>query len=90
MLLPDEVDPWRETRELLLRRHDAFLARGNGAREEMLAAAARLDAIAADVAADFPLTQPQVEAHRMCIAEHVMAVHDVEAAAVELMKAAMA
>ena len=75
----------RETSELLLRRHDAFPAH-NGA--EMLAVARLDDAIVADVAADSPAgTQPQAapEAHRV-LPNTSAAVHDVEAAAVELMK----
>jgi hypothetical protein len=89
-LLPDEVQPFAETRDLMMRRHAAFLDRGNGAMEEMAAIDARLDAIKSAVAADFPLTQPEVESHRARMADRVMAIHDVESAAVEAMKAAMA
>jgi hypothetical protein len=89
-LLPDEVEPLRETRELMLRRHTAFLDRGNAALEEMRAIDARLDAIKAAVAADYPLSQPEVETHRARIAGQVMAIHDVETAAVEALKATMA
>jgi hypothetical protein len=88
-LLPDEVEPLRETRELMLRRHNAFLDRGNAAQKEMRAIDARLDAIKAAVVADYPLSQPEVEAHRVRIAGQVMAIHDVEAAAVETLKATM-
>lgn len=89
-LLPDEIEPLRETRELMLRRHAAFLERGNDAREEMVQIDERLDAIRAAVAADFPLSPAEVEAHRGRVAEQVMAIHDMEAAAVDMMKAAMA
>jgi hypothetical protein len=80
----------RETRELMLRRHTTFLDRGNTALEEMRAIDARLDAIKAAVAADYPLSQPEVETHRARIAGQVMAIHDVETAAVEALKATMA
>ena len=89
-LLPDEVEPFRETRELMTRRHHVFLDRGNAALEEMKDIDARLDAIKSAVSADFPLTGPEVEAHRARIAAQLMAIHDVEAAAVEAMKAGMA
>lgn len=89
LLLPDDVEPFRETRELMTRRHDAFLDRGNAAREEMLGIDARLAAIRDAIATDFPLTQPQIEAHRARMAEQIMAIHDVEAAAVETLKGAM-
>ena len=90
MLLPDEVEPFRETRELMTRSHHAFLDRGNAARDEMVANTERLAAVKDAVAADFPLSQSQVEAHRARLAEQIMTIHDVEAAAVETMKAAMA
>lgn len=89
-LLSDDVQPFGETRALMLRRHEAFLNRGNAATEEMTAIDGRLAAIRAAVAADFPLTQPQVERFRAAIAERVGAIGEVEAAAVEALKAAIA
>jgi hypothetical protein len=89
-LLPDEIEPFRETRELMTRRHAVFLERGNDALEEMKAIDGRLKAIKDAVAADFPLAQAEVEALRARLAEQIMAIHDLEAAAVEMMKAAMA
>ena len=89
-LLPDEVAPFGETRALLLERHARFLSEGNAARPRLVAIDARLAAIRAALAADFPLTAPQVEAHRAAIAEQVMAVHDIEAAAVAALREAMA
>jgi hypothetical protein len=88
-LLPDDVEPFRETRELMWRRHLAFLERGNAALEEMKAIDARLDAIKAALAGEFPLTQPEVEAFRARLADGVMAIHDVEAAAVEALRGAV-
>jgi hypothetical protein len=89
-LLADEVEPFRETRELMLRRHAFFLDRGNAALEEMRAIDARLAAIKAAVADDFPLTQPEVEAYRARLAEQIMIIHDVEAAAVQSLRGEMA
>jgi len=89
LLLPDEVEPLRETRALLDRRHVAFLEAGNGAIEEMTTIDRRLATIAAETSAEFPMTQQEVEAHRARLAEQVMALHDVEAAAVAALTAAM-
>jgi hypothetical protein len=89
-LLPDESEPLRETRELMTRRHAAFLERGNAALEEMKAIDSRLAAIKAEVAADFPLAPAEVEAFRARLAGQVMAIHEVEAAAVATMTAAIA
>ena len=89
-LLPDEIAPFGETRALLLERHARFLSEGNAARPRMEAIDARLAAIRAALAADFPLTTPQVEAHRAAVAAQVMAVHDIEATAVAALREAMA
>ena len=88
-LLPDEVAPFYETRELIRRRHLAFLDRGNAATVEMNDIDARLAAIRAMMANEWPLTQAEVEALRAGIAEQLMIIHDVEAKAVEIIKSAM-
>ena len=88
-LLPDDVPLFRKTREQMLRRHLAFLERGNAAGDEMSEIDARLAEIRRAIALDFPLDEGQVVAHRNEIAGKVMAVHDVEAAAIEEMRAAM-
>jgi hypothetical protein len=89
-LLPDEIAPFGEARALLLERHSRFLNEGNAARPRMEAIDARLAEIRAALADDFPLTAPQVEAHRAAIAAQVMAVHDIEAMAVAALREAMA
>ena len=88
-LLPDEIEPFREARSLLLERQAQFLARGNDALPRLRAIDERLADIRAEVAAGFPLSPPQVEAHRAAVAEHVLALHDIEAAAVAGMREAM-
>jgi hypothetical protein len=90
VMLPDEIEPFRETRELMLRRHEAFLDSGNAALEEMRTIDAQLAAIKASVAANFPLTKTEVEAHRARMADQIGAIHDAEDAAVGMLKAAMA
>ncbi len=88
-LLPDEVTPLGETRQLMVRRHEAFLDRGNDALAEMQAIDGRLEAIKAAVAADFPLSPAEAVTFRARLAERVMAIHDAEAAAVEALRVAM-
>jgi hypothetical protein len=88
-LLPDEIAPFAETRALLLERHSRFLDEGNAARPRMAAIDARLAEIRAALAGDFPLTAPQVAAHRAAIAAQVMAIHDIEATAVTVLREAM-
>jgi len=88
-LLPDEIDPLRETRELMLHQHRLFLDRGNGAVEEMAQIDVRLDAIKDSVTADFPLEPAAVTAMRERIADHVMVVHETESQAVDALRAAL-
>lgn len=88
-LLPDEVEPFRETRELMVQRHRLFLNRGNDALEEMVGIDARLNEIKAAVTADFPLNRAEVDALRERIAGRVMAIHDVESEAVAALREAM-
>jgi len=87
-LLPDEVEPLRETRELLLRRHALFLDEGNAAAPALRDIDARLAAIRA-AAVDFPLDVAGVKAFRERVAEDVLRLHDIEAAAVTALRATM-
>lgn len=90
LLLPDDVSLLGETRQLLDHRHAAFLDRGNEAGPEMRTIDERLAAIRTVVATEFPLSPSEAEAHRSRMADQLMVIHDIEAAAVETLKAAMA
>ena len=89
-LLPDDVAMLRQTRELMLRRHYVFLAKGNAALDERKAIDGQLDAIMAAAGEAFPLSPAEVVPFRQRLAEQVLAVHDVEAGAVAALKEAMA
>ena len=89
MLLPDQIAPFAKARTLMLERHARFLDEGNAAQPRMEAIDARLAAIRAGLADDFPLSSNEVVAHRAAIAEQVMAIHDIEAAAVAALREAM-
>lgn len=89
-LLPDEIAPFKETRELMSRRHELFLGQGNEAVEAMQGIDGRLAEIRDAVSADFPLDAAGVQALRENIAEHVMGIHDIEEAAVTQLREAMA
>jgi hypothetical protein len=90
VLLPEDIAPFKETRELTLHRHQLFLAQGNGAQAEMEAIDRRLAEIKGEVAADFPLDAAGVVALREEIAVHVLGIHDVEETAVATLREAMA
>jgi len=88
-LLPDEIPPLRETRELTLRKHQLFLDKGNAALREIHQINARLDEIKAEVSQDFPLDQEGVIHLRENLCDHVLKVHDIEKEAVTKLQDAM-
>jgi hypothetical protein len=88
-LLADDVSLFAEARDLHLKRHTAFLDRGNAALDEMRACDARLAAIRAAMDSDFPLSQAEVEAYRARLADHIAQVRDAESAAVTTLQSAM-
>ena len=89
-LLPDEVQPFKETRELLLQKHKLFIEQGPKALPAMQQIADRLDQIKTQISADFPLSQPDVLGMRENIQMHVMAIHDTESEAIAALQEAMA
>jgi hypothetical protein len=89
LLLPDEVAPFKETRELILRRHHLFLEQGNAAIPEMQAINERLRELKAQVSADFPLDAAGAAAHRARIAEQVTRLSALEREAIGELQAAV-
>jgi hypothetical protein len=75
---------------LILGRHDAFLACGNDARAEMVAADVRLAELRGAAAEAFPLDADAVVGLQGRMAEQLLAIREIEARAVDLMRAAMA
>jgi hypothetical protein len=90
VLLPDEVQPLGESRELMLRKHTLFLEQGSAAKEEIETINTRLGAIHAGMTTDFPLTQEEVEAFRERLAQQILVIHDAEATAVQSLQDALA
>ncbi len=88
-LLPDDVAPFREAKELMQRRQEMFVTQGNAALAELQQIHERQEALLAEMESDFPLDDAGVTAMRENIAEHVMAVHDIEATAVGMLREAM-
>ncbi len=90
ILLPDDIQPFAESRELMLRKHTLFLQRGGAAQDDILAINARLGELREAMKTDFPLTQVEVEAFRERLAEQIMVIYDVEETAVHALQEAMA
>jgi hypothetical protein len=88
-LLPDEVAPFKETRELMLRKNKLFLDQGNATYDERQKIEARLKAIRKSMDADFPLDEAGVTAMRESMAAHLLALHDLEKDAVFSLQSVM-
>ncbi len=89
-LLPDDVEPFASYRNLTDRSYQAFFEMGSKATEERDRIAVQQEEILAATETDFPLDAAAVKAMREDIAGHVLAIHDIELAAVSLLREAMA
>ena len=90
VLLPDDVEPFRQYRELMDRSYRLFVEKGTDATEERQIIGQQQEAILSAMETGFPLDAPAVQALRENIATHVLAIRDIEAAAVAALKEAMA
>ncbi len=88
-LLPDEIEPFAKTRQLMWRKQELFLEQGGAALAEIQEINSRLANIRQSMDTDFPLMQAEVEAHRERMAEQIMVIHDEEAQAVEALQSAI-
>ncbi len=89
-LLPGKIPPFKETRELLLRRRKLFVEKGGQALAEIKPINARLDSIRDALNKAFPLTAGEAAALREQVRESVLKVGELEKAAYESLQAAMA
>ena len=90
IMLPDDIQHFGETRQLMWRKHTIFLQHGGGALGEIQEINIRLAEIRAGMVANFPLSQAEVIAHRARMAEALLSIHDQEKIAVEALKTAVA
>ncbi|MGH2619397.1 MAG: DUF4872 domain-containing protein, partial [Anaerolineales bacterium] len=88
-LLPDEVPLFKETRQLLLRKRDLFINKGDAAPEERKVISARLAEIRTSIDKKFPLSAEGVTRLRGRVAEQVLKVSEIEREAIDLMQAAI-
>lgn len=90
VLLPDAVPLLAETRTLIGRKADLFRTKGQVALGEIVQINARLAAIRAQMATDFPLNAREVVDHRASIADQLLHIHDLEQKAISDLRAVMA
>jgi hypothetical protein len=82
-LLPDEIKPFKETKDLMLRRHRLFLDEGTSALNQIQLIDDELISIKTHVSKGFPLDSKRVVDLRESIAEKVLAIRDIELDAVQ-------
>jgi hypothetical protein len=88
-LLPDEVAPFKQARELMTQRQALFVEQGGESLAERQQINQRLAAIRKDIDKHFPLSADEVAALRAGLREHVLKVHDLEREAHAALQAAM-
>lgn len=88
-LLPDWSPPLAETRQLMLRQHRLFLDEGAASLTERQTISDRLKTIRGQMADDFPLTEAEIVRLQEAVAEQVLRIHDIEAAAVATLREAI-
>lgn len=89
-VLPERVPLLAETRALLDRNYRLFVETGGATVDERRANLKRLDALEAQAAEKFPLTDAESADLRAELRERVLVIHDVERAAFDELIAAMA
>jgi hypothetical protein len=88
-LLPDDTPPLGTIRQLMLERRDVFYEQGSAGLERIQAIDAELDELRRRMENEFPLDSAGAVTFRERLAEHVQAIHDIEAQAVSAMQAVM-
>ena len=87
--LPEGVPLLRESRELLQRRRNLFVAQAPGALEARAEIDARLAALKAEAEASFPMTDGEVTDLQAELSQQVTALSDIERRGVEALQAAL-
>ncbi len=88
-LLPDEVPLFKETRELMLDKHQLFLNKGNAALPEIHHMNNRLDQIKDQVSEQFPLNNAESAELKTSVRDKVLEIHDIELKAIKDLQKAM-
>lgn len=88
-LLPDEVEPLKQIRELMVKRHLLFLEKGGQALPEMKQIDAELAGLKQTVGGNFPLNEAALNDFYQTLADHILAIHDLEAEAILQLQAAL-
>lgn len=86
VLLPDSIQPFAQTRELMWRKHRLFIEKGSQALPDIQEINGELDKIRQEMNDDFPLSQEQAIHHREEMAGAILNIHDQEKEAVDALQ----
>ena len=89
ILLPDHIEPLKETRQLKDEQLRLFLDEGHAAIPKIEGILADMKRIKEMAGADYPLSPEEVDRHLQQIAAQVQVIHDMELEAVEALREAM-
>lgn len=88
-LLPDSIALFKEARQLLIQKRDAFLEKGAGASAEIRKIHARLEKIRASMEKKFPFVGEKEIRFKENLRDHILQVYDLEHKAVTALDQAM-
>jgi hypothetical protein len=76
--LPDEIDPLRETKQLLRQRYDLLMIKGGDSGGEIQPITARLNALHGEYNRAFPMSDGEIDALFNTLGEQLLALYDAE------------
>ncbi len=88
-LLPDSIAPFKDARQLLIQKRDAFYEKGAAASAEIKKVHARLEKIRTAMEKKFPLAGEKETAFKENLRDHILQVYDLEHKAVTALDQAM-
>lgn len=88
-LLPDNIPTFKETRDLMQRQYDLFIAKGGDSLAERADISKRLDAIQTAIKQDFPLNEAETAALRENLRARVLTLGEAERTAVTALREAI-
>lgn len=89
MMLPDHLPHFAEIREALNARWSLFVDQGGDSLEERIELGKRITQLRQEIAADFPMSEEEVNRFREGLAQQIMTIHDIEADGVAALRNAV-
>ncbi|HSH04752.1 MAG TPA: BtrH N-terminal domain-containing protein [Anaerolineae bacterium] len=88
-LLPRDIPPFQQARDLLYQRHLTFLNHGNAGLPTIHHINHQLNQLRQQIETNFPLTPAQTDELKTALADHILRLHDAEKAAITTLQQAI-